>query len=88
MLLINDLTDFYEDIVLFINPDYKNAIIGVFNDINGPRAVYDYDRMIDCLVQEGFTYDESIDFIEYNTIRSLPYIDNGPIVMERLYDDD
>lgn len=33
----------------------------------------------DLLVEHG--YEESVEFIEYNTIRALPYIPQHPIVM-------
>jgi len=40
----------YEDTIVFENPDYADAFIGVSND---ERAVYDYDRMVQCLMDEG-----------------------------------
>ena len=66
----------------FDNPDYDAAIIGVSTDGN---VIYDYDKMIGCLMDEGMDYDEAIDFIDYNAIRSLPYAGEGaPIVMYKL----
>ena len=73
----------YEDLVVFDNPDYDEAIIGVSHD---DRVIYDYDKMIECLmVVERMTEEEAADFISYNTIRSIPYTgDCPPIVMFRL----
>ena len=73
----------FEDAIVFENPDYAAAYIGMSND---DRVVYSYDRMIECLMEEdGMTYEEAIEFIDFNTIRALPYMgDRGPIV---LYDD-
>lgn len=69
----------YEDAIVFDNPSYDEAIIGVSDD---GRVVYDYDVMIKCLViNKGMTAHEAADFISYNTIRSACYIENGPIVM-------
>jgi len=71
----------YEDSVVFENPDYDKAIIGVSDD---DRVIYDYDKMIECLVSEDdMTEEEAVDFISYNTIRSLTYIQNDkkPIIM-------
>ena len=75
------LCDFgYENAIIFENPSYDTAIIGVSTD---GQVIYDYDKMIGCLMDEdGMTYDEAVDFIDYNTIRVLPYVGEGaPIVM-------
>ena len=70
----------YEDLIVFENPDYDEAIIGVSHD---DRVIYDYDKMIQCLVDnEGMDVYEAADFISYNTIRALPYMGvYTPIVM-------
>lgn len=70
----------YTDSVIFTNPDYDDAIIGVSHD---DRVIYDYDKMIAHLtVCEEMTIEEAADFISYNTIRSIPYAgENAPIVM-------
>lgn len=70
----------YEDVVIFDNPSYNNAFIGITTDF---RAVYDYDKMINCLLEEYPFWDEqdAIDYIEYNSIRAAEYIKNGPLVI-------
>ncbi|MBQ9741306.1 MAG: hypothetical protein IJV91_10265 [Kiritimatiellae bacterium] len=75
----------YEDIVIFENYSYDDALIGVTED---GRAVYDFDKMIAWLVEtEGFTAEEAIEWIEYNTIRALAYMgDDAPIIMYPLED--
>ena len=73
----------YEEAVIFDNPDYDAAIIGISSD---DRVIYDYDLMIECLMlDEGMSMEDAIDFIDYNTLRALPYAGtDGPIVMYRL----
>ena len=72
----------YEDAIVFENPSFDKAIIGVTED---GRVVYDYDLMIEAAMEEeGWTEQASIDWIEYNTIRSLAYIDNGPVIIFKL----
>lgn len=75
----------YENVKYLTNFSYDTALIGV---TEGGRAVYDFDKMVDWLVEtEGFAYEEAIEWIEYNTIRALPYFGEGaPIVMYPLYD--
>ena len=73
----------YEDVVAFVSPRYDDALIGVSED---NRAVYDFDKMVEYLMKhDGFTYEEAVEWIEYNTIRALPYAgDKAPIIMYRL----
>ena len=42
--------------------------------------------MIDYLVEnEQMNEDEAVEFIDYNTIRSLDYIENHPIILNRIF---
>ena len=70
----------FENFIIFENPDYDSAIIGITEN---NQVVYDYEKMIEHLMQEDdMDYEESVDFISYNTIRSLPYAGEGaPIIM-------
>ena len=73
----------YEDVTILADYSYDDALVGVTED---NRAVYDYDKMVEWLVKtEGFTYDEAVEWIEYNTIRALAYEGpNAPVIMYRL----
>ena len=75
----------YEDVVIFENYSYDDALIGVTEDC---RAVYDFNKMVRWLVEtEDFTDEEAIEWIEYNTIRALAYMgDDAPIIMYPLED--
>lgn len=72
-----------EEAIVFDQPSYDGSIIGVTTD---DKVVYDFDKMVEELMHdEGWSYDDAIDWIEFNTIRSLPYAgENGPIIMYRL----
>lgn len=76
--ILNDMD--YEDLVIFQNPDYDEAIIGVSHD---DRVVYGYDKMIKYLMShDNMSIEEAADFISYDTIRSLSYAGpEAPIVM-------
>jgi hypothetical protein len=75
----------YEDILIFSNPSYDDALIGVTED---NRAVYDYDKMVDWLFEnEGMSVEEATEWVDYNTIRALPYFgESAPIIMYKLLD--
>lgn len=70
----------YDGIKYLTNYSYDDALIGVTED---GRAVYDFEKMVDWLIDEvGITDDEAVEWIEYNTIRALPYMgSDAPIIM-------
>ena len=72
-----------EDAILFDNMSYDGSIVGVTTD---GRVVYDFDKMVEELMQdEEWSYEEAVEWIDYNTIRSLPYAGPGaPIIMYRI----
>lgn len=76
--LISDYTE--EEVVVFDNPSYTTAFIGLTSD---NRAVYDYERMLEYLViEDDMTYEDAADFISYNTERALDYMsENKPIIV-------
>ena len=75
----------YEDITVFENPSFEGALIGVSSN---DRAIYSYDKMVkSAMQQEGWTEEEARDWIDYNIIRSLSYIENGPIILYSLTED-
>ena len=70
----------YENIKFLVNESYDDALIGVSND---GRAVYDYEKMIEWLIEKyDWSDDEAVEWVEYNTIRAIPYFGEGaPIIM-------
>lgn len=64
---------------------YDDALIGVTDD---GRAVYDYELMVEWLMgTQGWFYEEAAEWVDYNTLRALPYMGgDAPIVMNRLED--
>lgn len=79
--LISDLG--YDDVKIFddsLGFDYADAFIGMSSD---ERAVYSYDKMIEhIMLKEGWPYEEAVEWIDFNTIRALPYGGpKGPIVV-------
>lgn len=70
------------EIVTFSNPSYEDAVIGITTDM---RLIYDYDRMVEwCITNEDMTEEQAVEWIDYNTIRSLGYIENAPLIMYKL----
>lgn len=72
--------EYEEEYVVFSNPSYDDAAIGVSSD---GRVVYDFQLMVRYLIEkENMTEEDAIEYIEYNTLRSLGYVgNNSPIVL-------
>ena len=69
----------HEETVFFEHPSMVKAITGI---TDSEQLIYDYNLMIEAAMEEeGWTCEEAIEWIEYNTLRSLPYMGNyQPIV--------
>ena len=73
----------YEDVKYLVNESYDDALIGVSED---GRAIYDYEKMVKWLMDKyNWSDEEAVDWVEYNTIRAIPYFGDGaPIIMHPL----
>lgn len=77
--IIMELQEEYTDTTFFVNPGYISALVGISNS---DKAVYDMEKMIEYLIQQDdMTYEEAVEWIEYNTLRAIPYADNPPVVI-------
>lgn len=73
------LADLLPSATILDNPSFDNSIIGTTDT----AIVYDIDKMIkEMMDDDGIGYGEALEFIEYNTLRALPYMgDNKPIII-------
>lgn len=74
------LCEFHDDVLIFTNFEYDDALIGVTMD---NRAVYSFDKMIDCIIKEdGLSDIEAIERIEYDISESIKDVGcKAPIIM-------
>ena len=72
-----------EDLTTFLNPSYDGCIIGVSTD---DVLIYSLSQMVEWYMKENnCSFDVALEFIDYNTIRSLPYGgENTPIILNDL----
>ena len=65
--------------IILDNPSFDNSIIGITFD---GRLIYQYDEMVKELMQDDEIDElEAIEFIDYNTIRALPYMgEKAPLI--------
>ena len=77
--------DALDGISVFENPAFVDAIIGY--DAHHKKIVYDYEKMVGCLMYEdGMTEEEAVEFIDYNTLRTVPYMANPPIIAMPIFE--
>lgn len=62
----------HEGTTFFENPSFVKAITGI---TESGQLIYNYDLMIDAAMEEtGWEYDDTVDWIEENTLRTIPYM--------------
>lgn len=73
------------DIIVLEGDEFADGCIGISED---NRLIYSYEKLVESLSkQEGVSETDAIEWLEYNTIRSLPYMSsygNPPIIMHEL----
>lgn len=69
-----------EDMVILDSQAYDKSIVGISED---GRLIYDEEKMINELMEDdNCSYFEAVEWIEYNTLRALPYMgEKCPIIM-------
>lgn len=74
-----------DKVSMFENPAFVGAIVGF--DTHHHKIVYSYEKMVECLMEEdGMSYEEAVEFIDYNTMRTIPYMENPPIIAMTIFD--
>lgn len=54
-----------DDVVIYSAPDYADAFMGV--SVDG-IAYYDYETMVECLIEEGSSEEDAREWIDYNCV--------------------
>lgn len=69
-----------EEVLILENHAYDHSIIGMTED---GRLIYDLEKMIEEFAEdEECDQTEALEWIEYNTMRALPYMgERAPIIM-------
>ena len=74
-----------EGVCMFENPAFVDAIVGF--DTHHKKVVYEYEKMAESLMKEDdMTAEEAVEFIDYNTLRTVPYMENPPIIVMPIFE--
>ena len=69
----------YEDVIVFENEDYEGCIVGVTTN---NEAVYSKSKMVEWYMKQYHcSEEEALEWIEYNTERSIGF-EGSPIILE------
>ena len=60
---------------------YYPAIIGIAKDKS--HVAYSFEKLVTCFMEaNNWTYDEAMEWVEYNVERALPYYgDKAPVIL-------
>jgi len=78
---IEQMIELWPDEEFLIADGYDDAIIGL-DDASG-RLVYDVDKIIRILMEDGMSYDEASEFYDYNILGA--YVgEKTPVFMRKI----
>lgn len=84
--IVKALADSYPEMTLY--PDLEEALVGICRTFGRePVAIYDYEKCIEIRMRDGMSYEEAVEFHEFNTMGSYvgeftPAFLIGPSLLE------
>lgn len=76
------LKENFPDAIIFDDPEYDNSVVGISSEGN---LIYDLNKMVIELAEDdNMSTDDAFEFIQYNTIRIIPYLpeQGRPIIVD------
>lgn len=69
-----------EEVLILDNHAYDKSVVGITED---GRLVYDFNKMVEEFMEDEHCDEiEAIEWLEYNTLRALPYMgERAPIII-------
>ena len=73
------IRDYYGDDIIFLGTDggsdcYDKSIVGVTDTCDNYKLIYDYDAIIEELMNDNnWNIEEAIEWYDFNIVRALPY---------------
>ncbi|MEZ9708865.1 hypothetical protein AB4254_09340 [Vibrio breoganii] len=73
------------DITVLTADGFDKAIIGILQDGDESKVVYSEEKMIQCLIETGMSYDSAIEYYSFN-VASCYVGKNTPLIISTLDD--
>ena len=87
--VVGDDEEILNEIIVLEGDEFADGAVGLTQDYH---VVYDYNRLVDSLMRHNsWTAEDAIEWIEYNTLRAIPYMSsqgNEPIVLISMFSDE
>lgn len=77
------------DGAILLDPERLDAaVVGITASTEAAVAVYDYDALVRLLREDVGDLEETEEWVDYNTLRAIPYMGpRAPVVLRRIDDD-
>jgi hypothetical protein len=77
------LDENYSEEELRIIDGFDEAFVGVGYQFHKAVTCYDKDKMIEILIREGMSFEEALEYFEFNIVRGIAYLgEQAPIIIE------
>lgn len=82
------LDENYPEEELRIIDGFDEAFVGVGYQFHKVVTCYDKDKIIEILMSDGMTFEEALEYFEFNIVRGIAYLgEQAPIIIERIEED-
>lgn len=87
---LNKVEDVFEALAIHAGGESESAGAGAFDDLsqavvgfsNDNRIIYSYDKIVEIYMErDGMSEEDAVEFVECNTMRTLPYMHRQPIIL-------
>lgn len=64
MTTLEQILEYYEDDQILIADGFDEAVLGI--EESSMRLIYSASKMVDCLIADGMTQEDAIEYLSYN----------------------
>lgn len=82
------LDENYPEEELRIIDGFDEAFVGVGYQFHKAVTCYDKDKIIEILMSDGMTFEEALEYFEFNIVRGIAYLgEQAPIIIDSVNGD-
>lgn len=79
------LDENYPEEDLIIIDGFDEAFVGVGYQFHKAVTCYDKDTIIEMLIRDGMTFEDALEYFEFNIVRGTAYLgEHAPIIIESI----
>ena len=82
------LDENYPEEELLIIDGFDEAFVGVGYQFHKAVTCYDKDKIIELLIRDDMTFEEALEYFEFNIVRGIAYLgEQAPIIIDSVKED-